>query len=257
MIKLEKNIKEVFETFEDAFVVEKVLTELLIEKPDFSEIYVDDLESPKFIMGIYNKKEFTILGTIENLELIPKIEEIIEGYQLELGSVYSKNLLNTLLSNSALIKDFDDRVQLKFNEGVFKEFDLELVDFELKELDKELADKIPEEVDLDFNEAWSSGESFINNGGFGYALLKDNIIIATAWSYFISSKGVEIALATNGDYRNRGLGQYVASKMIKKALEKGLEPHWACHKENVSSEKLGLKLGFEFDLNYYWIYPSV
>jgi len=59
----------------------------------------------------------------------------------------------------------------------------------------------------------------------------DNLIVVTAWSYFTSSTGVEIAVATGDELRNRDLGQYVAGKIIKTTLEKGLEPHWACHKK--------------------------
>lgn len=257
MYKVENEKKELLNLFLEKFPVEKVLTRILLENPDKSDIYVDNKEKPKFCLGIYNKKEFVLMGDIENQEIILELEELMKEYQLGLGSIYNKNLLDKLVKDSSILNDFDERIHFKFDQNCFKESDLKLEGFELKEIDEELADRIPQEIDLDFSEAWESGKSFVDNGGFGYVLLKDNVIVATAWSYFLSSQGVEIAVATGDELRNKGLGQYVAGKMIKKTLEKGLEPHWACHKKNIPSEKLGLKLGFEFHLDYFWLYPNI
>lgn len=60
----------------------------------------------------------------------------------------------------------------------------------------------------------------------------------------VSTKEIDIGIETNPNYKKKGLGMIVASKMIRYTLEQGKNPVWACHCKKIASEKMAESLGF-------------
>lgn len=253
MERLDFEAYGILEKIYKKFPVEEVLKEILKKEKNLSEIYIDNYESPEFLFGVYKKREFILIGDICKIQDIKFVEWKIREYKLTLGNVYNKNLLDFFLKNTSISIFFDERYQLTLEQfNYFENKNLNIVPINF-----DIAQKITEEIDKDFEVAWNSPMDFFEKGAFGYCLVENNKIISIAWAYFISENKVEIAVKTLEKYRGRGLSAYVTSAMIKSSLERNINPYWGCNKSNVPSIKLGEKLGFKIKNEYYWIYPQV
>lgn len=80
--------------------------------------------------------------------------------------------------------------------------------------------------------------------GFGWALLRGGALACAATSYAVSSRYVEVAIATHPAHRRRALAGCAAAALIREALERGLEPHWNAF--NPVSQHLARRLGFAY-----------
>lgn len=67
-----------------------------------------------------------------------------------------------------------------------------------------------------------------------------------AWAFTaaISSDEIDIGVETRSDYQYSGLGTIVAEKMIQYCLQQHKRPVWACHSNNMASQKLANKISF-------------
>lgn len=90
---------------------------------------------------------------------------------------------------------------------------------------------------------WPDASRFLTQG-LGWCAERDGEVGAIAFSAFHFDGQVEIGLETMTAHRGKGLGLAVAVAMIGTILEAGLEPVWACRKENTASLELARKLGF-------------
>ena len=77
--------------------------------------------------------------------------------------------------------------------------------------------------------------------GFGWGLFVNDTPVCASTSYAVSSKFVEVSIATRADHRRRGLAACAAAAMIADALGRGLEPHWNAF--NPISKRLATRLG--------------
>lgn len=94
---------------------------------------------------------------------------------------------------------------------------------------------------------YGSPEAFINQG-FGYCVEVDGRVVAACSSGLVCSKGVEICIITQPDYRERDLATLVAAKFILHCKENNLEPHWDA--ANPKSVGLAKKLGYTYIESY-------
>ena len=78
--------------------------------------------------------------------------------------------------------------------------------------------------------------------GFGRALFEGDTPVCVSTSYAVSSRFVEVSIATHPDHRRRGLAACAAAAMIVDVLGRDLEPHW--HAFNPVSKRLATRLGF-------------
>lgn len=113
--------------------------------------------------------------------------------------------------------------------------------YELKEIDNQLLKKISGKIVPSL--FWNNVNDFLIKGK-GYCITYNNDIASWAFSAAVSTKEIDIGIETNSKYKQQGLGIIVANKMIQYIIEQAKEPVWACHYENIASEKMAKKLSF-------------
>jgi len=115
-------------------------------------------------------------------------------------------------------------------------------DFELKRLDKRLAEQLPLDIGNEFFfENFQSVEDFLSRG-IGYCITHRGRIVSAATSMAKSRTAMDIEIETTTDYQRQGLGTVVGAKLVLQCLEQRVEPRWLA--ANIASEKLAMKLGF-------------
>lgn len=87
-------------------------------------------------------------------------------------------------------------------------------------------------------------ENFLS-AGTGFAVVIDDEPVSLAFSSFVTSSQLEIGIETLDRYRGRGLATLACAALIDDCLARGLEPVWACRRENTASYRLAETLGFE------------
>ncbi|MBP3414022.1 MAG: GNAT family N-acetyltransferase [Clostridia bacterium] len=113
--------------------------------------------------------------------------------------------------------------------------------FELKEIDARLLSTINGRITPSFS--WDNPNDFFDYGK-GYCIVHEGKAAAWAFSSASSSKEIDIGIETNINYRHRGFAAIVADAMLQYTLSEGKTPVWACHYENISSQKLAEKIEF-------------
>lgn len=84
--------------------------------------------------------------------------------------------------------------------------------------------------------------------GFGYVFIDKNEIKGGAYTSLICSKGIEVSIFVEEDYRRQGIATTLAAFLIKESLSRGLDPHWDA--ANPESILLAKKLGYQFSGEY-------
>lgn len=84
--------------------------------------------------------------------------------------------------------------------------------------------------------------------GFGYIIYINEEIASCTSTFGYYSKGVEIQVATNPKYRQKGLAQICSAAFISHALTLNKIPHWDAG--NKFSLKIAQKLGYAADGEY-------
>lgn len=137
------------------------------------------------------------------------------------------------------------RLNFKFNFSSFSALKLELpAGFTVAKIGAEVGDIKGTVVPGKF---YQSFQEFIDKG-VGYGVFADDQMISAAFSSGLTDTQLEIGIETVAEYRGQGLAVYACAALIHYCLENGLEPVWSCRKENVSSLKLALRLGFEISM---------
>jgi GNAT superfamily N-acetyltransferase len=80
--------------------------------------------------------------------------------------------------------------------------------------------------------------------GYGWGVLRDGGLACAATSYAVSSRAVEVAIATDPDHREQGLATCAAAALVQEALVREHVPHWNAF--NPVSRRLAERLGFAF-----------
>jgi RimJ/RimL family protein N-acetyltransferase len=79
--------------------------------------------------------------------------------------------------------------------------------------------------------------------GFGYAVMHGQDIACVGVTFSLYDKGMEMGIATNPEYRRRGLATIAASRTVLEAMNRSWELNWDA--ANEISLKLAQKMGFE------------
>jgi RimJ/RimL family protein N-acetyltransferase len=90
---------------------------------------------------------------------------------------------------------------------------------------------------------WKDFAAFQDHGG-GVMAEKNGEVGAFAFSATRFDDWLEIGIETREAFRGQGLARAVAVAMIRKCLDGGLTPVWACRQENTGSLHLAQSLGF-------------
>lgn len=115
------------------------------------------------------------------------------------------------------------------------------LNFKLCEISNELLYKINGNVTPLFS--WNNSSEFLKKGK-GYCILDGETVAAWAFTAAISDEEIDIGVETRAEYRHCGLGAIVANKMIRYCFQQQKKPVWACHSNNIASQKLAEKIGF-------------
>ena len=86
--------------------------------------------------------------------------------------------------------------------------------------------------------------------GFGFLIIEKQtgMLAAGASSFSSSLNNIEIEIATNPDYRKRGLATAVSAKMVLECIKRGKYPSWDA--ANLISVAIAQKLGYRFREEY-------
>ncbi len=95
----------------------------------------------------------------------------------------------------------------------------------------------------DLADFWGGLDNFLAHG-FGFAVLKDDQVISRCHTVMVGGGEAEIDIETVQAYRRRGLAALAACAFIEQCQEQGLRPAWSCWDNNIPSQILAQKLGF-------------
>ena len=112
---------------------------------------------------------------------------------------------------------------------------------ELVPLNASLAGQLDEELTPHALQVFPSAEALASEG-IGFGVVNKGRLVSAASSYAVSSRRVEVAVATRPSHRRRGLARAAAARMLLSCLEAGLVPEWSA--SNPVSKRLALSLGY-------------
>ena len=106
-------------------------------------------------------------------------------------------------------------------------------------------------ADLLIQAVFPSPEAFDSGGGFGFAVVQHDRVLAAATSAIVSDRHIEIQINTSARHRRGGLATAVGAAIVLESRARGLEPGWDT--ESAASEGLARKLGYEVAREYEWL----
>ncbi|EOQ24985.1 MULTISPECIES: GNAT family N-acetyltransferase [Bacillus] len=141
--------------------------------------------------------------------------------------------------------------RMKFQREIFEERkrDCNKNTYEVKRINKSDIERSNEFTEEYYKEYWGSKELFLN-GGFGFCIEQDGIIVAECVSIFNGNGFAEIDIATHKAYQGKGLAQAVATRFIEHCMQNDITPCWDCYVDNIPSRKLASKLRFYNPIEY-------
>jgi GNAT superfamily N-acetyltransferase len=109
-------------------------------------------------------------------------------------------------------------------------------------LDVGLAGQLDVELEPHGLQVFPSARNLVEHGlGFA-AVTQEGILASAATSYTLSSRYLEVAIATRPAFRGRGLAVVVAAALMREALAQSLVPCWSA--SNPVSKRLAERLGY-------------
>lgn len=96
---------------------------------------------------------------------------------------------------------------------------------------------------------WHSIPDFVGKG-FGFCLLRSNVVVSWCLSVYASGEHYELGLATVPDFQNRGFATLVAAACVELCDTHRWTPHWHCWQDNLPSIAVAEKIGFGHPTTY-------
>jgi len=103
---------------------------------------------------------------------------------------------------------------------------------------------------------WGSLDNFLAHG-FGFAVVKGDEVISRCHSVMVGGGKAEISIETAEAYRRQGFATLAACAFVEGCTERGLHAAWSCWDNNVPSQILAQKLGFNHPVDVPAIYTKV
>ena len=119
-------------------------------------------------------------------------------------------------------------------------YQVQMIDAELLHQPLEHMDVLKDEIDG----GWPSQASFVEDG-FGFCVLQESSVASWCTGEYLSPGRIGIGIATAQGHRRRGLGTAIASRLVRHAIERDLQPHWDCWTANVPSARTAERVGFK------------
>ena len=114
--------------------------------------------------------------------------------------------------------------------------------FTLRRMDAALLPRVQGRIVPAFS--WETAEQFLENG-FGWCAMDGETVAAAAFSAAVTDDAADIGIETAAAYRRMGLAKAAAAAVMQEAVTCGKTPVWACHEENIGSQKTVQALGFQ------------
>lgn len=172
--------------------------------------------------------------------------------QFDMDPAYSKDIRYAM--NKPDIRDFNKEqlisyicqtaYDLDYPETSFKD------DFIIQPINEEYYHTVQQHAwSKDFTSNYPDYSSF-NHLGFGFLIIEKvtGTLAAGASSFSSSLDSIEIEIATNPDYRKRGLATAVSAKMVLECIKRNKYPSWDA--ANRISVAVAQKLGYRFKEEY-------
>ncbi|MBE7095807.1 GNAT family N-acetyltransferase [Bacillus cereus] len=186
----------------------------------------------------YNEYLFAYLKmAIEKTEKRFTLFTSSDEWEMKLEERFSNTLRNIL--------------RMKFQREIFEERkrDANKNTYEVKRINKSDIERSNEFTEEYYKEYWGSKELFLN-GGFGFCIEQDGMIVAECVSIFNGNGFAEIDIVTHKAYQGKGLAQAVATRFIEHCMQNDITPCWDCYVDNIPSQKLASKLSFNHPIEY-------
>lgn len=227
-------------------------------------IYVDNLEQPRTALIDVTGTISIFIGDAENEEFIRPLREFIDN-QLKIDTYHScggtyflavvpdetwEMVVENVISHREYEPDYEYYYQ--FNPELFNTLKSSYrplpEGYTIKKINAEVIHNDPNELLPDvLGEFWYSIDDFLRHG-VGYCVLKGERIISACLSCCVNEKDHEISVETyDEDEMNKGLATLACTAYLEHCIKNGITPHWSTLETNVESNRLGKKLGFEFE----------
>ena len=245
MILLKKDQYDLANNFFDQNYPNITFVKAIIENKMPGNIFVDNLDTPKFSI-ILTDKSFGFISKNYDLDAIKYLCALLK-------SKFSHNY-KLVFDNSALINEFDffgipivDRQHFSLNIEKFFKKDINYPeDVRLHAIDQNLFYQCNWKERL--YELYKTKEAYLSNA-VGCGVLFENKIISEAHAV-LSEHFCELGVFTDSAFRNRGLSTIVCHFLISQCLKYDFSIKWSCDITNTASQNLAIKLGFEMDYKY-------
>ena len=236
----------------------------VVENYVTGKVYVDNLNKPSTFYVVHPYGISLLFGKYDNVDFNNSLKDyalntykIRDKYEWMQASPSNWDIVLNELFKDCMIKSSDNtndkeknkielntRVNFKFNIAKYFDFKKKNIRADLKIIrtDKQIfMDMKGSVIPLLF---WDSAEDF-SDKGIGFSLFHNNELATTAYSAFILDDKLEIGIETIEKFRGKGFAQYACSMLIDYCFDNKYEPIWSCKLENIGSNKLAQKLGFE------------
>ncbi len=247
--------REAFKIAENFFIENKFqIPALTVINSKFpGKVYTDDVEKPEIVL-VWALSRWSYLSCKEILPIhknfiIDVFNNMIFPLLKELGEDYFEVYTdNNILWESILKESLKD---CSINKHYENTFILNTEKFEKSDFSVNLSDDIvicentlPVVPEV-YNKYYEC-DKFEKNA-FGMAVMKNGDIMSQCVNNgFVHDNRYFIDLDTfNNGERNKGYGTFIAYNLIHNLLKKGLLPVWETTVNNIPSQKVANKLGFE------------
>jgi len=120
----------------------------------------------------------------------------------------------------------------------------------IRQYDRALAE------DTELADFWGNLDTFLTHG-VGFAVMKGDEVISRCHSVMVGCGEAEISIETAEAYRRQGFATLAACAFIEGCIGQGLRPAWSCWDNNIPSQILAQKLGFNHPVDVPAIYTKV
>jgi RimJ/RimL family protein N-acetyltransferase len=96
---------------------------------------------------------------------------------------------------------------------------------------------------------WRSHAAFTQTG-VGFCVTREQTITAWCLTVFASERQRELGVATVPQFRSQGFATLAAAATLEYCMTQGWTPHWHCWEDNIASQRVAEKLGFEQPKQY-------
>jgi RimJ/RimL family protein N-acetyltransferase len=103
---------------------------------------------------------------------------------------------------------------------------------------------------------WGGLDNFLAHGA-GFAVMKGNEVVSRCHTVMVGNGEAEISIETAEPYRRRGFATLATCAFVEYCMTHGLHPAWSCWENNIASQILAQKLGFNHPVDVPAIYTKI